>query len=54
MGRVNISMVNPGSQPVNSYRIMAIPETPPGAILNGAKKMSKLIARIIEPPVSRQ
>jgi hypothetical protein len=54
MGMVKTSMVNPKSQPVNLCRIMAIPEIPPGAILNGAKKMSKLIARIIEPMVSRQ
>ena len=51
---VKTSIVIPGSHPVNRLIIIAAPETPPGAILNGAKKISKLMARIIEPVVNRR
>jgi len=40
--------------PVNSWIMIAVPETPPGAMLNGARKMSKLTARITEPIVNKK
>jgi hypothetical protein len=51
---VKTSMVIPGNHPVNLWIIIAAPETPPGAIFTGARKMSKLIARIIEPIVNKK
>jgi hypothetical protein len=53
MGMVNTSMVIPGSHPVNCLIIIAVPEIPPGAILNGARKISKLMARIRDPIVNK-
>jgi hypothetical protein len=54
MGRVKTSIVNPGNHPVNSLIMMAAPDTPPGAMLKGARKRSKLTASIIEPMVSNK
>jgi hypothetical protein len=54
MGSVNINIVIPGNQPLNSLMIMAAPDTPPGAILCGARNISKFIANIIEPTVNRK
>jgi len=36
MGRVKISSIKPLGQPVNSWMMIADPDTPPGAMLNGA------------------
>jgi hypothetical protein len=54
MGRVKISIVKPLGHPVNSWIMIAPPETPPGAMLNGARKMSKLTARIAAPNVNKK
>ena len=54
MGRVKISIVTPLGQPVNSWIMMADPEVPPGAMLNGARNRSKLTARIVEPTVNKK
>ena len=48
-------MVSPSGQPVNSLIMMAVPETPPGAIFEGAKKRLRLTASRSPPMVrSRQ
>lgn len=54
MGRVKTSIVEPLGQPVNSRVMIADSETPPGAMLNGARNRSKLAARITEPIVNKK
>ena len=46
-------MVSPMGQPVRWLRMMAVPETPPGAIWAGAKKRFMLTAISSEPTVRK-
>lgn len=54
MGRVNVNIVKPLGHPVNSWMMIDDPETPPGAMLNGARNRSKLTARITAPMVNKE
>ena len=50
----NTSMIRPSGHPVNELTITAMPITPPGASLAGARRTFRLTARINAPAVSRR